>query len=282
MTMKNLLKFSTALLPLLTMGAALLSAQTLTPNTTLSAAQSATATSICLTATTGVLNQTGVYVDQELELVQISNNGTVPAGPACVPVSRANRGAGSGPVAHNSAAPAFLAYTPASSLVPGANGFELRSKAIPAGPCVRANEPYLPKIFPDAGVMLDCNQSTVTTNGVWVNYNNGNTQNETQTAVVALTTNGALTVTSGNYVITKAGVLADTLGAPTAGIQDGTLIVLTSSTANAHTLTATGLLQTGTASVNVATFAAQAGAGLVLQAFNGKWIVISSVGITFS
>lgn len=280
--MKNLLKLSTALLSLVTMGAALLSAQTLTPNTTLSAAQSATATIVCLTVTTGVLNQTGVYVDQEYELVQISNNTTVPAGPACVPVSRSNRGAGSGPVAHNNAAVAWIAYTPASSVVPGANGFEVRSRAYPSGPCVRAGETYLPRIVPAAGVMLDCNQSSITTGGMWVNYNNGNSQNELQTPLVALTTNGAIVPVSGNYVITKAGVLADTLAAPTAGIQDGVIIVLNSSTANAHTLTATGLLQTGTASVNVATFAAQAGAGLVLQAFNGKWIVLSAVGITFS
>ena len=83
-------------------------------------------------------------------------------------------------------------------------------------------------------------------------------------------------------MITKAGVLADTLAAPTAGSQDGIVIQISSTTANAHTLTATGLLQTGTASVNVATFAAQAGAGMVLMSYNGKWIVLSSVGITFS
>lgn len=86
----------------------------------------------------------------------------------------------------------------------------------------------------------------------------------------------------GVYNVTKAGVAALTLAAPTAGVDDGVVITVTSSTANAHTLTATGLLQTGTASVNVATFAAQAGAGVTLMAVNGKWNVISSVGITFS
>lgn len=100
---------------------------------------------------------------------------------------------------------------------------------------------------------------------------------------VALAVNGAVPAHSGQvYVITKAGVLADTLAAPTAGTDDGIEIEIASSTANAHTLTATGLLQTGTASVNVATFAASAGAGLKLMAYNGKWIVKSSVGITFS
>ena len=84
------------------------------------------------------------------------------------------------------------------------------------------------------------------------------------------------------YVITKAGVAALTLAAPTATTDDGIEITLTSNTANAHTLTATGLLQTGTASVNVATFAAQPGAGLTLMAYQGKWNVMAAVGITFS
>ncbi len=102
-------------------------------------------------------------------------------------------------------------------------------------------------------------------------------------AQAALTVDGAVAVRpSRKYVITKAGVLAATLAAPTAGTDDGVEISIISATANAHTLTATGLLQTGTANVNVATFAAQAGAGLTLRAYNGKWQVVAAVGITFS
>ena len=84
---------------------------------------------------------------------------------------------------------------------------------------------------------------------------------------------------SRDYVITKAAVAALTLAAPS---QDGLNISVVSSTAFAHTITATGLLQTGSASVNVATFAASAGAGVSLQSFGGKWMVRSEVGITFS
>lgn len=103
------------------------------------------------------------------------------------------------------------------------------------------------------------------------------------TTPTALSVNGAIPPHVGHvYVITKAGVLADTLAAPTAGTDDGLEITVTSNTANAHTITATGLLQTGSASVNVATFAAFAGAGLTLMAYQGKWNVIASVGITFS
>lgn len=82
-------------------------------------------------------------------------------------------------------------------------------------------------------------------------------------------------------VITKAGVAAMTLAAPAAD-QNGLRLNISSMTAQAHTVTATGLLSTGTASVNVATFAAQKGSGVVLEAVNGLWNVISSVGITFS
>lgn len=103
------------------------------------------------------------------------------------------------------------------------------------------------------------------------------------TSPTTLSVNGAIPPHVGHtYVITKAGVLADTLAAPTATTDDGIEIVVTSNTANAHTITATGLLQTGSASVNVATFAAQPGAGLTLMAYQGKWNVICSVGITFS
>ncbi len=98
----------------------------------------------------------------------------------------------------------------------------------------------------------------------------------------AMALDGAIApATPATYVFTKAGVLAATLAAP-AVADNGKVIRITSATANAHTLTATGLLQTGTASVNLATFAAQPGAGLTLMAVNGKWNVLASVGITFS
>jgi hypothetical protein len=104
-----------------------------------------------------------------------------------------------------------------------------------------------------------------------------------QQIVGVISASGAVTANQeGTYSVTKAGVAALTLAAPTAGVDDGKIIRLTSTTANAHTLTATGLLNTGSASVNVATFAAFAGAGLSLMALNAKWQVLSQIGITFS
>ena len=108
----------------------------------------------------------------------------------------------------------------------------------------------------------------------------GGTTGNAGPAATALTANGAISVSiARRYVITKAGVLAATLAAPAA---DNLEINIISDTANAHTLTATGLLATGSAAVDVATFAAFAGAGLTLRSYGGTWAVVSSVGITFS
>jgi hypothetical protein len=102
----------------------------------------------------------------------------------------------------------------------------------------------------------------------------------------SLLVNGAIPITNPLtptvFQINKAGVLADTLAAPVAGTDDGKFIWVVSNTANAHTVTATGLFQVGAAPVNLATFAAFAGAGFVAMAFNAKWVVQSQMGITFT
>lgn len=105
-------------------------------------------------------------------------------------------------------------------------------------------------------------------------------------AFVSLLVNGAVPIANPLvptiYQINKAGVLADTLAAPVATTDDGKMIQIMSNTANAHTVTATGLYQSGSASVNLATYAAFAGAQMTLMALNAKWVVMSSVGVTFS
>ena len=102
---------------------------------------------------------------------------------------------------------------------------------------------------------------------------------------IALTTNGAiLPHVQATYVITKAGVLADTLAAPTATTDDGIIITIFSNTANAHTITATTLYNTGGAGVpyTTATYAAHAGAFMTLMAYQGLWQVLASSNVTFS
>lgn len=71
---------------------------------------------------------------------------------------------------------------------------------------------------------------------------------------------------------------APNAGDPSVGGDDGKIIRFTSASAFAHRITATGLLQTGTASVNSVTLAANPGASVTLKAFNGKWQIIASNG----
>lgn len=106
----------------------------------------------------------------------------------------------------------------------------------------------------------------------------------TQVGIVALSANAAIPPhVAHTYVVTKTGSAgAFTLSAPTATTDDGLTITVTSNTAYAHAITATGLLQTGTASVNSATFAAYAGASITLMAYQGKWNVLNSNAVTFA
>lgn len=93
---------------------------------------------------------------------------------------------------------------------------------------------------------------------------------------------------SGKYIV-KGGGGADlmTLAAPAAGDSvsggdDGKTIEVISQQASAHTITATGLFQDGAGHVNTATFAAQLGANIKIQAYQGKWIVKSLQGVTMT
>jgi hypothetical protein len=248
--------------------------QTVVPNTTTCAAVALTDRSVCLTSTTNVVKNTGLYIDNEYMTVLATPTGS---SSVYVAVARGNLSLSAAPAAHSSGTVVWLALTPDKAVVPGANGFDFGAQLGDYGPCVRTSITYLPHIWPNRGVIRDCNGVT----GQWVNYSEFGALS-TNGTLQLLAASGAIQPTGGNYLVTKAGVAALTLAAPTAGIQDGAVLRISSTTANAHTITATGLLQSGTASVNVATFAAQAGAGLILMAYNGKWIVLSSVGITFS
>ena len=83
-----------------------------------------------------------------------------------------------------------------------------------------------------------------------------------------------------NYIITSTSTDNMTLAAPTATTDDGIIISIMSNTAHAHTLTATGNLETGATGTGVLTFAAHAGATVQLMAYQGKWIVQSLQGVT--
>lgn len=102
--------------------------------------------------------------------------------------------------------------------------------------------------------------------------------------VVLAAASGAIAIASSVVVITKTGSLAAmTLAAPTAA-QNGTQLIVTSTTAFAHTITATTLIDDGVTggSKTTATFAAFAGASITLLAYEDKWLVLSKNVVTIS
>lgn len=101
---------------------------------------------------------------------------------------------------------------------------------------------------------------------------------------IVYSASGAISVATQTAVITKTGSLAAmTLAAPTTA-QNGLRITATSTTAFAHTITATSLINDGATGVphTTATFAAFAGASITMEAYSGKWNVISSNNVTIS
>ena len=89
-----------------------------------------------------------------------------------------------------------------------------------------------------------------------------------------ITANGAINPRlPGFFVITKGSIASLTLAAPTATVDDGLEIEISSNTAFAHVVTTVGLLLTSSAAVNSITFPAFAGATVYLTAFQGKWIL---------
>lgn len=102
-------------------------------------------------------------------------------------------------------------------------------------------------------------------------------------ATIPFPTSGQGPRQPGKYVLTYAGgATTITLPAPTAGADDGVLIEILSNTAEAHVVNSTGNFQDGAGHVNTATFAAHAGAQLVVEAYQGKWNVKIAQGVTMS
>lgn len=104
--------------------------------------------------------------------------------------------------------------------------------------------------------------------------------------VTAYAASGAIAVPSGPNgvaVLTKAGVGAMTLAAPTAGTDDGKRLTVISATAQAHTLTnsSPGFNGGGSGS-DVGTFGGAIGDGIALVAYQGVWLVVSKTNVTLA
>jgi hypothetical protein len=82
-----------------------------------------------------------------------------------------------------------------------------------------------------------------------------------------------------DILMTKAGVLALTLAAPTAAM-DGYTISFIARTANANTVTYSAGFAGTAGSSDVATFGGAIGDTLTIKAINGTWAIISAVNVT--
>jgi len=101
---------------------------------------------------------------------------------------------------------------------------------------------------------------------------------------VLVSANGAVDPGQKLCVITKGSACAITLAAPTTN-QNGTVINFVSSTAFAHTITATNLLIDGTtttATKDLITFPSFIGASITLMGYGGLWSVLSNINCTVS
>lgn len=102
------------------------------------------------------------------------------------------------------------------------------------------------------------------------------------TQVISVAGPTAVSIKSGVVLLTRAGVAAATLAAPTAGTDDGKILYVIATTANAHTLTiANGLSGAGT-SADVGTFGGAVADRVVLVAYNGAWYPVVNVNVTFA
>jgi hypothetical protein len=92
---------------------------------------------------------------------------------------------------------------------------------------------------------------------------------------------GAIDPTCGTAVLTKGSAAAMTLAAPTVA-QNGLRLRIISSSAFAHVVTATNLLEDGVTggAKDTATFAAFKGAGLDLEAYAGTWHIVGKNVVT--
>ena len=97
-----------------------------------------------------------------------------------------------------------------------------------------------------------------------------------------LAASGPITIKSGVVLLTNAdGVVEATLAAPTATTDDGKILYIVSTTAKAHTITATpGGFNAGGESSDVATLGAAIGNGLVVVAYQGAWYVLANTNAT--
>lgn len=92
---------------------------------------------------------------------------------------------------------------------------------------------------------------------------------------------GAIIIKEGSVMITGGSALAVTLAAPDHA-DNGKVLHVRSTTAQAHTLTIANGLRGSGASTDVGTFGGAIDDGVSLQAFNGAWYPLYNLNVTFA
>lgn len=154
----------------------------------------------------------------------------------------------------------------------------------PVGPCVSTDLTARPYINTGEGNYYDCAPvSTLTGSAAatWARYIQAGYPAYTSDRYTGwvYATAGAITIQPGVQFIGSSGALAMTLAAP-AKWQDGLVMVLQASTAQAHTVTYTAGFYGNTTSSDVATFGGAIGDNLVIYATNGAWRIQSLKTVT--
>lgn len=255
---------STILATLVLMGTALLPtsatrvfAQATINTTTLSAAVTATAISFRLASVSTVAVGQVIYVDREAMRVNTVNSTT-----AVVTVTRGFSSTNA--VAHASGA---VAYTGP------ANYF---SATDVSGPCTATNEVALPHINMPDGNVFQCSNSLWTE---WAHNGYARFAPTVRLSAQTYTVLGAITIQPGVQYIGSSGALAMTLANPSTA-QNGMVMILIASTAQAHTVTYTAGFGGGTTARDVATFGGAINDEMVIYADSGVWWVISTRNVT--
>lgn len=269
----NRLKLFGLIAAFLALAATLTAQATITP-TTLSAALTATGTNIVVASATGFVKGYTVVIDSE-----VMNVSSAYVSGTTIPVIRG----ASVQVAHATSSAVYFGPP---------NYFSVQDPA--PGPCTSTAEIALPRIvIPTRGVqpggvsIYNCVGATTATQ-TWQKYvSNG----FGGTALAALsgragapptyTASGAIALMPGIVYIGASGAGAMTLANPTTA-QNGMVMVIYASTAQAHTVTYTAGFFGTTTSSDVATFGGAVGDNMVIYAQGGQWWALVTRNVTIA
>lgn len=232
-----------------------LKAQATVTATTLSAALNSTTNTFTVASATNFVANSIAYIDREALVISAVSGTSITA----------SRGAqGTRSAAHISGSAVFV----------GVPQYFYSTDV--SGACTTTQQTALPHINIQSGNIFTC------PNGSWVLQQAAGFPGPSFTLLAGqtYTASGALTVQPGVSFIGSGGALAMTIVNPTIQ-QNGMIMIIEASTAQAHTVTYTAGFNGGTTARDVATFGGAIGDNLMIYANSGVWWVISTRNVTF-